>query len=100
MLQESLDLRAEADALHAFLATLAEADWGRPTGFLGWTPWDVVAHLHLYDDVSRASLAGKDAFRARRDVLLKAGGEGKTNAEIILLMRASTADELPGWVRM
>jgi len=49
MLQESQDLRAEADELHAFLETLGEADWERPTGFMKWTPWDVVAHLHFFD---------------------------------------------------
>ena len=82
MLQESVDLRAEADELHAFLVTLGEDDWGRPTGFMGWTPWDVVAHLHFFDDVSRVSLAGKEAFQARRDELLKRPGRGKTNAEV------------------
>jgi uncharacterized protein (TIGR03084 family) len=45
MLQESLDLRAEGDELHAFLKTLSPGDWARPTGFLGWRPWDGVAHL-------------------------------------------------------
>ena len=43
MLQESLDLRAEADEFHSFLKTLGDGDWGRPTPFLGWTPWDVIA---------------------------------------------------------
>ena len=64
MLQESLDLRDEAGELHAFLATLAEADWSRPTPFLGWTPWDVVAHLHFFDAISRLALSDAEAFAA------------------------------------
>ncbi len=82
MLQESQDLRAEADELHAFLSTLGHDDWGRPTAFKGWTPWDVVAHLHFYDRVSLLSLEGDEAFAARRTVLIAAFKKGTTNAEL------------------
>lgn len=82
MLQESIDLLAEADALHAFLRTLDEADWSRPTQFQGWTPWDVVAHLHFFDEMSLASLAGEETFATRRDALLRSMGAKKSNAEI------------------
>ena len=83
MLQEpARDFRAEADELHGFLATLADADWNRPTTFQRWTPWDVVAHLHLYDVVSLASLAGADAFAVERDRLVGAIGRGTTNAHL------------------
>jgi uncharacterized protein (TIGR03084 family) len=82
MLQESLDLIAEADELHAFLRTLGERDWERPTKFMGWTPWDVVAHLHFFDRVSLLALEGEQAFAAKRDELIKSIGEGLTNAQI------------------
>ncbi len=82
MLQESLDLRAEADELHGFLQTLGPEDWGRPTGFLRWTPWDVVAHLHFYDLVSLDALDGREAFGLRRDELIKSFGAGRSNAEL------------------
>ncbi len=82
MLQESQDLRAEADELHAFLLTLGHDDWGRPTGFKGWTPWDVVAHLHLYDQVSLLSLENDEAFATRRKELIAAFAKGTTNAEL------------------
>ena len=82
MLQESLDLKAEADELHAFLETLDADDWSRPTGFMSWTPWDVVAHLHFFDEMSLVALEGEVAFTARRDELLKNVVEGKGNAEI------------------
>ena len=81
MLQESLDLLAEVDELHAFLETLKDEDWERPTGFMGWTPWDVVAHLHFYDRVSLLALEGEEVFVARRDELIQGISAGLTNAE-------------------
>ena len=80
MLQESVDLLAEAEALHGFLRTLDERDWQRETGFLRWTPWDVVAHLHFFDRVSLLSLAGDAAFLARRDDLKERMEKGEPSA--------------------
>lgn len=82
MLRESVDLLAEAEALHGFLRTLDEADWGRETGFMSWTPWDVVAHLHFFDLVSLLSLAGREAFVARRDELIGRMAKGETSSQI------------------
>lgn len=82
MLQESVDLLAEAEELFGFLRTLREDDWGRVTAFKGWTPWDVVAHLHFFDLVSLTSLAGRDAFVKRRDELIACMAKGETNQQI------------------
>lgn len=72
MLQVSLDLKAEAEELNAFLGTLDEKDWQRPTAFKDWTPWDVVAHLHLFDRVSLLSLNDPEAFaKCREDLTAK-----------------------------
>ena len=81
-LQEALDFRAEADELHGFLSGLREEDWHLPTAFQRWTPWDVVAHLHLYDAVSLASLAGDAEFAKQRDALVGAIARGETNADL------------------
>ncbi len=81
MLQESLDLRAEADELHAFLATLTEDDWSRVTPFLGWTVWDVVAHLHFFDRVSMLSLTDPEGFAEARTQLIQAITAGVSGAE-------------------
>lgn len=62
MFQEVDDLKAEGAALHSLLATLDAHDWERPTPFKQWTPWDVVAHLHLSDQWAVAALQGRDAF--------------------------------------
>ena len=101
MLQESRDLMAEADELHAFLETLAEEDWSRPTAFKGWTPWDVVAHLHFYDCVSLVALEGREAFAARRDALVKALAGGATNTELARREFGSLApaELLERWIR-
>jgi uncharacterized protein (TIGR03084 family) len=82
-LQICEDLRAETDELYAFLKTLDEKDWETPTLFMDWTPWDIVAHLHYFDEVSLASLAGKDEFAASQKALMegmKAGLSGKEQA--------------------
>ena len=82
MLQMSVDFRDEVDEFHRFLETLAPSDWERETGFMGWTPWDVVAHLHYYDLVSRASLGGEEAFAPERKHLFAAVAEGRTNRDL------------------
>jgi uncharacterized protein (TIGR03084 family) len=83
-LQICEDLRAETDELYAFLKTLEEKDWETPTLFMDWTPWDIVAHLHYFDEVSLASLAGKDEFAASQKALMegmKAGLSGQQQAK-------------------
>lgn len=82
MLQESQDLIAEMEEFHSFLKTLDEEDWNRPTTFMDWTPWDVVAHLHYFDRVSMASLEGEEKFAATRDGLIQSISKGMTNAEL------------------
>lgn len=79
MLPVCIDFRDEVDELHAFLGTLAPADWERETRFMGWTPWDVVAHLHYFDLVSRTALGGEAAFAPEREALVKAIVAGRTN---------------------
>ena len=82
MLQESVDLLAEAETLHGFLRTLDPADWSRETAFLRWTPWDVVAHLHFFDRISLRSLEGREVFARSRDELVGLLQEGETNQRI------------------
>ncbi len=82
MLQVSVDFRDEVDELHGFLQTLKAEDWDRETGFLHWTPWDVVAHLHYFDLVSLVSLEGEEAFAPERKALVQAIAAGRTNQEL------------------
>lgn len=75
------DLRAETAELHAFLKTLDDQDWDTPTLFMGWTPWDVVAHLHFFDEVSMSSLAGPEEFAKRQKKLVDAVKSGLNGRE-------------------
>ncbi len=75
------DLREETRELHAFLETLDARDWETPTLFMDWTPWDIVAHLHYFDEVSMASLAGPEAFAEARDRVIAAAKSGSTGQE-------------------
>ena len=78
MLQESLDLLAEVEEFHDFLLTLDESEWQKNTGFMNWTPWDVVAHLHYFDLVSQTAFEGEEPFKVRRDALIRSIGKGMT----------------------
>jgi uncharacterized protein (TIGR03084 family) len=82
VLQVIADFRDEVDELHAFLRDLPAEDWKRETQFLSWTPWDVVAHLHFYDLVSQASLAGEEAFAPERAALFAAIAARRTNRDL------------------
>lgn len=75
-------LEVETALLHEFLKTLDDEDWSKPTLFMGWTPWDVVAHLHFFDQVSMASLAGPEAFEASQKKLLEGMAAGRTGQEM------------------
>ena len=82
MLQEGQDLLAEANELNGFLDTLNDELWDRPTTFMEWTPWDVVAHLHYFDLVSISALQGEDVFVPERKALMKQVMGGSTNKQI------------------
>jgi uncharacterized protein (TIGR03084 family) len=76
MLPQTTDFRAEANELHALLATLRDADWDRATLFKQWTVNDIVQHLHDGDLMAAASVAGPERFakfRAERQALLDRG---------------------------
>ncbi len=81
-LQISKDLRAETEEFYAFLKTLDAKDWETETLFMDWTPWDVIAHLHFFDDVSLASLAGKETFALRQKDLFEGMKSGLSGREL------------------
>jgi len=76
------DLEAETAVLDQFLKTLDADDWSTPTLFMGWTPWDIVAHLHFFDQVSMASLAGPESFKASQEKLLEGMAAGRSGQEM------------------
>ena len=106
MLSVCQDFMDEVDEFHAFLVTLDEEDWKRETLFMNWTAWDVLAHLHYFDEVSIHAAQGEEAFAARRAELMKSIGAGlpttdlqrnalgHLDAESLLKNWKSTAHEL------
>ncbi|MCP4245244.1 MAG: TIGR03084 family protein [bacterium] len=70
------------DELCAFLEVLKPEDWNRETGFMQWTPWDVIGHLHYFDLVSLVALEGEEVFQQERRALFSAIGAGRTNREL------------------
>tara|TARA_B100000029_G_scaffold242982_1_gene240193 strand:+ start:153 stop:953 length:801 start_codon:yes stop_codon:yes gene_type:complete len=81
-MQVSEDFIAEVDEFHGFLKTLKEENWLQKTGFREWTPWDVVAHLHFFDELSLAALEGLDAFGREKRAVMKSFFFGMTTQEI------------------
>lgn len=72
MFTEIDSLRAEGRALFDLVKRMDGADWHRPTPFKSWTPWDVIAHLHLSDLWARASLRSPLEFRTEAAPLFAA----------------------------
>jgi uncharacterized protein (TIGR03084 family) len=64
VLQQIVDLRAEADEFDRLLAGLKDDDWRRATLFKGWTIDDIVQHLHTGDRMGLASATDDAAFTA------------------------------------
>lgn len=79
-MEQADDLRAEGADLYAFLQTLTDADWTRPTPFKGWTPEQVVAHLHGTDTAAVSALQDPEGWRARRAERRAAGAGGTAAA--------------------
>ena len=63
MLQQIVDLRAEAAELFATLESRADADFERVTAFKAWTVADVLRHLHVGDTMAWLSVAEPDSYQ-------------------------------------
>lgn len=81
MLEMSQDFRAEAEQLHTVLQQLTEEQWQTKTLFMQWTPWDVIAHLHFFDESSLLATTDKDAFRAHVKELIGKAAQGQSSTE-------------------
>lgn len=68
-LGEVRGLREEAAKLEALVEPLGEDTWWKPTPFKGWSPFDVLAHLHLTDQ--SGLLAAEDEARFRAEAALR-----------------------------
>ena len=70
------------------------------TPFKNWTPWDVVAHLHFFDQVSLLALNDPDEFSRERKSLTAAALEGKSLSDIAREKYAgmNSAKLLENWI--
>ena len=76
MLEQASDLRAECDALYDFVSSLDADTWQQPTPFKGWTVWDVIAHLHYFNEAAVLSATSEEAFAASLVELVKGFEDG------------------------
>lgn len=84
------DLMAEDTDLAAFCARMTPAQWQRATRFHGWTPWDEIAHLCLFDEVGTLAATDAPAFMQRAAQLRARRAQGE---EISAIARATYADK-------
>lgn len=71
------DLLDEYNDLAALAEQLTPAQWRIDTAFFGWTPWDEIAHLCLFDETGLLAATDGDAFAADARVLMAELGKGR-----------------------
>ncbi|MEM9047085.1 MAG: TIGR03084 family metal-binding protein [Pseudomonadota bacterium] len=76
-MRQALDFGAESAALDALLRAMPAAFWDRPTGFKGWTPNQIVIHLHYWNRAQDSALTQPAAFEARVAKMVAAIAEGR-----------------------
>jgi len=87
------DLRAECTELGSLVSALdAAPGWGLKTRFHGWTAWDEIAHLHLFDRLALRAVADREDFMRGRGDIERQLAHG---TEISAIARDTFAD-LPG----
>ena len=110
-MQQAANFGAESAALAADLARLAPEDWTRPTGFKGWTPNDILVHLHFWNIAQDRALTDPEAFRADLEIVVRAVAEGRgraaenarvqpRGAALLDIWRARAADMAQRWERV
>jgi uncharacterized protein (TIGR03084 family) len=77
-----LDLQAEHAELAALADGLTPAQWTAPTSFYGWTAYDEIAHLCLFDDLAVLAATDAAAFVAQRTGLEAQLSQGRQISEI------------------
>jgi len=82
MLTQVQDFATECDVLADLLARLSPDDWNRPTAFKGWTPNEIVVHLHFWNMAVDLTQRDGEAFqRMREELRLETGQAGLREPE-------------------
>lgn len=96
-MQQAEDFGAESAALADMLETLAPDDWRRPTRFKGWTPDDVLVHLHFWNRAQDLALTDPDRLRSEIAAVGAAMAEGRGRAHENGTVRERGRDLLAAW---
>jgi uncharacterized protein (TIGR03084 family) len=67
MLSQTRDFVLEVQVLASALQELTDAQWNQETQFKGWTPNDIVCHLHFWNEAADWSVHAQHAFQVRLD---------------------------------
>jgi uncharacterized protein (TIGR03084 family) len=76
-MQQAEDFGAECAALDALLDAMAPGDWQRPTQFKGWTPEDILVHLHFWNRAQDLALTDPERFASETEPLRRALESGR-----------------------
>ncbi|MBL8265346.1 TIGR03084 family metal-binding protein [Steroidobacter sp.] len=60
------DLLSEYRALAALVERLSPEQWALPSAFYGWTPYDEIAHLCLFDELALLATTDSAEFREQQ----------------------------------
>jgi len=78
-LAQAIDFRDECETLNELLRTLNGSAWEKHTQFKGWTPYDVVGHLHLFNHAAHVTVEqGPEALRRFMGAILAAREAGES----------------------
>ncbi|MEL6235775.1 MAG: maleylpyruvate isomerase N-terminal domain-containing protein, partial [Pseudomonadota bacterium] len=81
MLDQAADFGAESAALDGFLQELDPEMWTRPTAFKGWTPNEILLHLHHWNRAQDRALTDPEGFRQDVTQMFAAIEGGSARAE-------------------
>ncbi len=79
-MQQAADFGAESKALAEAIGRLGPDDWVRPTQFKGWTPNDILVHLHFWNRAQDLALTDPEGFRADLAEVVAAVEQGQGRA--------------------
>jgi len=82
MIEESLDFKAESESVAALLKDLSNEAYDTPTQFKGWTIYDILAHLHLWNMAADWTLAEPAKFNALMGDVIQVFQGGKTHQDL------------------
>jgi len=81
-MNEALDFKAESEAVATILTGLSDEEYNTPTQFKGWTIYDILAHLHLWNIAADWTLNEPAKFTALMGDVIQVFQGGKTHQDL------------------